>query len=91
MVCSILKNSLKEKTMFKSPATTAIGRRILPDFAHSLMVRVIETFQRIRTIDELNELSDEHLRDIGVERREIGSVVERELQRLRRSDLGWSK
>lgn len=44
-------------------------------------------WERTRMLHQLAELSDEHLKDIGVERRAIGDVVERELQRLRRRDL----
>jgi uncharacterized protein YjiS (DUF1127 family) len=82
---------LKEKTMYKSPAIAQTGRTILPEFARSLLAQAREAWQRTRTLNQLNELSDAHLKDIGVERREIGSVVEYELARLRRSDLGWQK
>lgn len=46
---------------------------------------------KLRALDELTGLSDADLRDIGMERRDIGSVVDRELARLRRNDLGWHK
>jgi uncharacterized protein YjiS (DUF1127 family) len=77
--------------MFKSRAATQTGPAILPGFARSLLARISEFRQRNRALGQLGELSDAHLKDIGIERREIGSVVERELQRLRRSDLSWQK
>ena len=39
----------------------------------------------------LTDLTDADLRDIGMERRDIASVVDRELARLRRNDLSWHK
>jgi uncharacterized protein YjiS (DUF1127 family) len=46
---------------------------------------------KLRAMDELTGLTDADLRDIGMERRDIASVVDRELARLRRNDLGWHK
>ncbi len=77
--------------MFKSPAVTGARSAILPQFAQSLFARLREAWQRSRAVNELNGLSDQHLKDIGVDRREIGSVIDRELARLRRSDLAWHK
>ena len=77
--------------MFKSPAVCRQSRPALPEAANSLFRRLREALLRTRTINELSGLSDQHLKDIGVERREIGSMVEAELQRLRRSDLAWHK
>jgi uncharacterized protein YjiS (DUF1127 family) len=42
-------------------------------------------------MDELTGLTDADLKDIGMERRDIAAVVDRELARLRRNDLGWHK
>ncbi|MGE0008366.1 MAG: DUF1127 domain-containing protein [Parvibaculaceae bacterium] len=39
--------------------------------------------RRLRTVNELEQLSDRQLRDIGVERREIEAIAEREIARLR--------
>ena len=76
--------------MFKSPATTSPAA-VRSDVITSLWTRLSQAWQRNRTIDQLSDLSDEHLRDIGVDRRDIGQVVDRELARLRRSDLAWHK
>ena len=46
---------------------------------------------KLRAMDELTGLADADLKDIGIERRDIASVVDRELARLRRNDLGWHK
>ncbi len=61
----------------------------LSEIVRSLFVWFRHASERNHTLDQLNELSDEHLKDIGVERRDIGFVVDRELERLRRSDLVW--
>jgi uncharacterized protein YjiS (DUF1127 family) len=82
---------LKEKTMLKSPAVADAQRPIMAQSQPSLFVRLREAWQRSCAVNELNGLSDRHLRDIGVERREIGSVIDRELARLRWSDLAWHK
>ncbi len=39
---------------------------------------------RQQTISELSSLSDEQLRDIGLDRADLGSAVERQLDELRR-------
>ena len=75
--------------MFKSPAVSHECRPTFRRSAPSLFSRMGEALLRMRAINELNGLSDRHLKDIGVERREIGTIVESELQRLRRSDLTW--
>ena len=46
---------------------------------------------KLKAMDELTDLTDADLRDIGMERRDIATVVDRELARLRRNDLGWHK
>ncbi|MGE4252875.1 MAG: DUF1127 domain-containing protein [Parvibaculaceae bacterium] len=38
---------------------------------------------RIRAVNELEQLSDRQLRDIGIERRQIEQIAEREIARLR--------
>ncbi len=42
-----------------------------------------EQIQRFQAVNELEQLSDRQLRDIGVERRQIEAVAEREIARLR--------
>ena len=77
--------------MLKSPAVADARRAVLAQSQPSLFARLHEAWQRSCAVNELNGLSDRHLRDIGVERREIGSVIDRELARLRRGDLAWHK
>jgi uncharacterized protein YjiS (DUF1127 family) len=40
-------------------------------------------FSRLRAVNELSELSDRQLRDIGVERRQIEAIAEREIAKLK--------
>lgn len=40
-------------------------------------------FQRIAAVNELEQLSDRQLRDIGVDRRQIEQVAAREFEKLR--------
>ena len=42
-----------------------------------------EQIQRFHAVNELEQLSDRQLRDIGVDRRQIEAVAEREIARLR--------
>jgi uncharacterized protein YjiS (DUF1127 family) len=42
-----------------------------------------DRFRRFAAINELEQLSDRQLRDIGLERRQIVEVAEREIARLR--------
>ena len=42
-----------------------------------------DRFRRFAAVNELEQLSDRQLRDIGVERREIEEIAEREIARLR--------
>jgi uncharacterized protein YjiS (DUF1127 family) len=42
-----------------------------------------ERIGRFKMINELEQLSDRQLRDIGVERREIDAIAEREFAKLR--------
>ena len=77
--------------MLKSPTVADARRAIMAQSQPSLFVRLREAWQRNCAVNELNGLSDRHLRDIGVERREIRSVIDHELARLRRSDLAWYK
>ena len=39
------------------------------------VIRLLTAYQRWRAIQHLSRLSDHHLRDIGIERGEIGAVV----------------
>jgi uncharacterized protein YjiS (DUF1127 family) len=87
------KHILKEKAMFKSSASRRT-RSPVTSFSALLAPIVAWTggmLRRMRAVDQLSDLSDAHLRDIGIDRREIGPVVERELARLRRSDVNWPK
>ena len=47
------------------------------------LARIGDRFRRVAVINELEQLSDRQLRDIGLERREIVHVAEREIARLR--------
>jgi uncharacterized protein YjiS (DUF1127 family) len=42
-----------------------------------------DRFRRFAAINELEQLSDRQLRDIGLERRQIAEITEREIARLR--------
>jgi uncharacterized protein YjiS (DUF1127 family) len=58
------------------------------EVSHSSLVRralnhLVERVQHFKAVNELDQLSDRQLRDIGVERRQIDEVAERELARLR--------
>ena len=75
-----------ERGQRKAPAGYLLGAD-----GDNLEGRTRQALLRTRTINELAGLSDQHLKDIGVERREIGAIVDSELQRLRRSDLTWHK
>lgn len=44
-----------------------------------------DQFHRFKAVNELEQLSDRQLRDIGVDRRQIEAVAEREIARLRAS------
>jgi len=54
---------------------SSLARRVL----NHLVGRV----QHFKVVNELERLSDRQLRDIGVERRQIDEIAERELARLR--------
>jgi uncharacterized protein YjiS (DUF1127 family) len=44
---------------------------------------LIEPIRRFNAVNELEQLSDRQLRDIGVERRQIEQIADREIARLR--------
>lgn len=44
-----------------------------------------DQFRRFKAVNELEQLSDRQLRDIGVDRRQIEVIAEREIARLRAS------
>jgi uncharacterized protein YjiS (DUF1127 family) len=48
-----------------------------------LYAHVSEPFRRLAAVNELEELSDRQLLDIGVDRREIEAIADREIARLR--------
>ena len=77
------------KSSVSRPTTAPVSRQ--PLLVGSLLSWIGSRWLKLRALNELNELSDSHLKDIGIDRREIGSVVDRELSRLRRSDLAWHK
>ena len=56
-------------------------------FRRSLSTRVFaglgERLSRFTAVNELEQLSDRQLRDIGIDRRQIEQVAEREIARLR--------
>ena len=56
-------------------------------FGSSLISRALaglgDRFRRFAAINELEQLSDRQLRDIGLERREIVEIAEREIAGLR--------
>jgi uncharacterized protein YjiS (DUF1127 family) len=56
-------------------------------FRDSLLTRAFarlgERLRRFKAVNELEQLSDRQLRDIGVDRREIEQIADRELARLK--------
>jgi uncharacterized protein YjiS (DUF1127 family) len=44
---------------------------------------LIEPIRRFNAVNELEQLSDRQLRDIGVERRQIHEIADREITKLR--------
>jgi uncharacterized protein YjiS (DUF1127 family) len=44
---------------------------------------LIEPIRRFNAVNELEQLSDRQLRDIGIERRQIGEIANREIGRLK--------
>ena len=52
-------------------------------FARRALKYLIKPIQRFKAINELEGLSDRQLRDIGVDRRQIEEIAERELTWLR--------
>ena len=55
-----------------------------PSIVERLLDRLNEPFLRFRAVNELENLSDHQLRDIGIERPDIATIAEREIARLRR-------
>jgi uncharacterized protein YjiS (DUF1127 family) len=45
--------------------------------------RLAHVWQRGRAVNELKALSDAQLRDIGIERGDVGSLIDRELNKFR--------
>ncbi len=54
-----------------------------PSFLHRSLARLSDRARRLKAVNELENLSDRHLRDIGVERGQIGAIAEREIAKLR--------
>jgi uncharacterized protein YjiS (DUF1127 family) len=52
-------------------------------FVQRVLAYLSEPVRRFTAINELNELSDRQFDDIGVDRRDIEVIAERELARLR--------
>jgi uncharacterized protein YjiS (DUF1127 family) len=57
-----------------SPRPSLVGRAVS---------RLVDRIVRFRAVNELEQLSDRQLRDIGVDRRQIAQIAEREIARLR--------
>lgn len=49
------------------------------------LVALGDRFRRVAAVNELEQLSDRQLRDIGVERRQIVEIAEREIAELHRA------
>jgi uncharacterized protein YjiS (DUF1127 family) len=58
----------------ETPHASPLGR---------LAAYVSEPFRRFAAVNELQQLSDRQLLDIGVDRREIEAIADREIARLR--------
>lgn len=65
----------------KTAAINTVSHSFHP--VSSLSARLANWFRRGRAIDTLNGLSDRHLRDIGVARGDIETVIDREIGRYR--------
>ncbi len=52
-----------------------------------ILAAIRSRLHHLTAVNELNQLSDRALRDIGVERADIERVARRELARLRATDL----
>ena len=61
------------------PAHEALGGSLLSRLA----ARLSDRFHRFAAINELEQLSDRQLRDIGVERRQIVELAQRQIADLR--------
>ena len=53
--------------------------------------RIRLVLRRRRALIELNDLSDHHLRDIGIDRPQIAELVKREIALERSPGLGWQR
>ncbi|WP_119391280.1 DUF1127 domain-containing protein [Taklimakanibacter lacteus] len=67
-------------TGYSLPGTAKASR---PSPLARLAGRLADAVRRLRAVNELEQLSDRQLRDIGVDRRLIEQVAEREIARLR--------
>ena len=59
----------------RDPLAITLARRALAGLGRRV--------SRLRAVNELEQLSDRQLRDIGVERRQIEEIADREIARLR--------
>ena len=59
------------------------ARTSRPSFFARSLGRLADTVRHLRAVNELEQLSDRQLRDIGVDRRLIEQIAEREIARLR--------
>ena len=72
---------MSKSTVYPLSHVLREGRRA-PALA-SVLARLTEPVRRLRAVNELERLSDRQLRDIGIERRQIEAIAEREIRRLR--------
>ncbi|RWB53363.1 MAG: hypothetical protein E5W38_27560 [Mesorhizobium sp.] len=77
--------ALKSHTALKSRSSVALWLRSALDWLRQARVAA-----RLPN-ESIEDLSDDLLRDIGAERRDVARAVDRELGRIGLLDTGWQK
>ncbi|MFD1982214.1 hypothetical protein ACFSOZ_05855 [Mesorhizobium newzealandense] len=77
-------------TVLNPPASTPVWLRAVLDWLRHARVAVRLAHQDVAHQD-VEDLSDRQLRDIGAERRDVARAMDRELGRLGLLDIGWQK
>ena len=75
-------------TVLNPPASTPVWLRAVLDWLRHARVAVRLAHQDVAHQD-VEDLSDRQLRDIGAERRDVARAMDRELGRLGLLDIGW--
>jgi len=75
-------------TVLNPPAPSPVWLRAVLDWLRHARVAVRLAHQDVAHQD-VEDLSDRQLRDIGAERRDVARAMDRELGRLGLLDIGW--